>query len=383
MVLELLPGLSLDQRPIDDRPLPWREVAELVALAAAVLDVLHRAGVIHRDVKPSNIVQLSGATDQPLVKWIDVGIAKVEDWARIRGGGFTPPPRHQTDTGLIVGTPGFQPPEVSRMKPTPRFDTFALGETIFMLCTGVMLDLTVPRRMNEVRPECGAPRSAAEIKGRLDSIRHAHANAWSPYLFEDCYDVQDERRRLIRAARRRSRQLARGRALFGAAAAACVEAGAVRARVGGWRIIGCPGWRRRERRGVRLWRLAGRKAEEHQGEGPEPWPHAAQGTASRGHAQRAESPVRTSGPTRETQRPAEAEGGPSRCEPPAALNLPQCSALLELPPDHDQDLAAQRDAATEHWAKSHGADEQAAAERAASRSLEVSEPVLDDCRGDR
>lgn len=208
MVLELLPGRSLDQRLIDDGPLPWREVAELVAQAAEALDALHRAGVIHRDVKPSNIVQLSGATDQPLVKLIDVGIAKVEDWARIQGGGFTPPPRHQTDTGLIVGTPGFQPPEVSRTKPTPRFDTFALGVTIFMLCTGVMPDLMVPRRMNEVRPECGAPPelealvagalaldpeqrigSAAEIKARLDSIRHAHANASSPYLFEDCYEL--------------------------------------------------------------------------------------------------------------------------------------------------------------------------------------------------
>lgn len=208
MVLELLPGRSLDQRLIDDGPLPWREVAELVAQAAAALDALHRAGVIHRDVKPSNIVQLSAATEQPLVKLIDVGIAKVEDWARIQGGGFTPPPRHQTDTGLIVGTPGFQPPEVSRMKPNPRFDTFALGVTIFMLCTGVMPDLMMPRRMNEVCPKCGAPPelealvagaltldpekrigSAAEIKARLDSIRHAHANASSPYLFEDCYEL--------------------------------------------------------------------------------------------------------------------------------------------------------------------------------------------------
>ena len=42
MVLELLPGRSLDQRLSDDGPLPWREVAELIAQAAGALDALHR-----------------------------------------------------------------------------------------------------------------------------------------------------------------------------------------------------------------------------------------------------------------------------------------------------------------------------------------------------
>ncbi len=208
MVLELLPGRSLDLRLHEDGPLPWREVALLVAQAAAALDALHRAGVVHRDVKPSNIVQLSGATDQPLIKLIDVGVAKVEDWGRIQSGGFTPPIRHQTAEGLIVGTPGFQPPEVARVKPNPRLDIFALGVTIYVLCTGEMPDLLDPRRMNQVRPQCGAPpelealvaaalavdpeqriASAAEIKQRLEAIRAAHANAPTPYLFDGCYEL--------------------------------------------------------------------------------------------------------------------------------------------------------------------------------------------------
>ena len=207
MVLELLPGRSLDQRLLDG-PLPWREVAELIAQVAGALDALHRAGVTHRDVKPSNIVQLSGATDRPLIKLIDLGIAKVENWGRLQSGGFTPPPRHQTATGLVVGTPGFLPPEVSHAKPNARFDIFALGVTIFSLCTGEMPDLLQLRRMNEVRPECGAPpelemlvaaalaldpdqriASAAEIQCRLDAIRSARADETSPYLFAGCYEL--------------------------------------------------------------------------------------------------------------------------------------------------------------------------------------------------
>ena len=208
MVLELLPGRSLDQRLIDDGPLPWREVAELIAQAAGALDALHRAGVTHRDVKPSNIVQLSGATDRPLVKLIDLGIAKVENWGKLQSGGFTPPPRHQTATGLVVGTPGFLPPEVSRARPNPRFDIFALGVTIFVLCTNEMPDLMQLRRMNDVRPECDAPpelemlvagalaldpdqriASAADIQRRLDAIRTARADLTSPYLFAGCYEL--------------------------------------------------------------------------------------------------------------------------------------------------------------------------------------------------
>ena len=207
MVLELLPGRSLDQRLLDG-PLPWREVAELIAQVAGALDCLHRAGVTHRDVKPSNIVQISGATDRPLIKLIDLGVAKVENWGRLQSGGFTPPPRHQTATGLVVGTPGFLPPEVSKAKPNARFDIFALGVTIFSLCTGEMPDLLQLRRMNEVRPECGAPpelemlvaaalaldpdqriASAAEIQFRLDAIRLARADETSPYLFVGCYEL--------------------------------------------------------------------------------------------------------------------------------------------------------------------------------------------------
>lgn len=106
MVLELLDGQSLDERLRKEGPLPWREVVELVAQAAGALAALHHVDVIHRDVKPGNIVQIGSATSRPLVKLIDLGIAKVLDWQRVQSGGFEPVERHQTEAGLVVGTPG-------------------------------------------------------------------------------------------------------------------------------------------------------------------------------------------------------------------------------------------------------------------------------------
>ena len=207
LVLEMLPGRSLDERLRVEGRLPWREVVDLAAQAARALEALHRAGVIHRDVKPSNLVQLRSATGRPLVKLIDLGTAKVEDWQRVQAIGLTPPPRHQTDAGLVVGTPGFHPPEAPHAPPDPRFDTFGLGVTIYVLCTGVMPNRASLLPMHEVRPDAEIPReldelvasalaecpderiaTAAELRARLETIRKAHTKTRPP-LFDGCYEL--------------------------------------------------------------------------------------------------------------------------------------------------------------------------------------------------
>ena len=157
MVLEYLPGRSLDERLRDDGPVPWREVVQIATQVARALEVLHRLGVIHRDVKPSNIMQLDSATGQPVVKLLDLGIAKVHDWQRVQAAGFTAPPRHQTDVGKVLGTPGFYPPEGGHVPAGPRFDVFGVGVTIYQLCTGELPDLVNPRPMRLVRPDCEVP----------------------------------------------------------------------------------------------------------------------------------------------------------------------------------------------------------------------------------
>ncbi|HNF41942.1 MAG TPA: serine/threonine-protein kinase, partial [Bacteroidia bacterium] len=207
MALEYLDGPSLEGR-LRGGPLPWREGVDLAGQVAGALAALHRVGVIHRDVKPSNIVQLDGATGRPVAKLIDLGIAKVLDWSRVQGGGFTTSWRRKTEIGQVVGTHGFYPPEAALTEADPRYDTYGLGVTIYQLCTGV---LPVPgeyRPMRELAPKAGIPAelealveaavavlpedrvaSAEEFARRLEAIRVAHADEATPHLFDGCYEL--------------------------------------------------------------------------------------------------------------------------------------------------------------------------------------------------
>jgi serine/threonine protein kinase len=208
MALELLPGRSLEQRLRQEGPLPWRQVAELLGQVASALADMHHVGVIHRDIKPGNLVEVGSMTRRRLVKVVDLGIAKVNDWTIVDTTGLTPSPRHQTEANFVVGTPGFLAPEVSLVPANPRFDTFALGVTLYVLCTGVMPTLVDLRPMNEVCPGCDAPpelealvasalavivddriATADEFGQRLEAIRAAHADESEPYLFAGCFEL--------------------------------------------------------------------------------------------------------------------------------------------------------------------------------------------------
>ncbi|MFY0531747.1 protein kinase domain-containing protein [Nannocystis pusilla] len=207
MVLERLPGQNLDERLLREGPLPWLEVVEMIAQVAAALEALHHAGVIHRDVKPSNIVVVGSATNRPFVKLIDLGIAKADEWQRAQSMGEWSP-RHQTDIGKVLGTDGFYPPEAAVERPNPRFDVFGLGATIYLLCTGELPDHVDYRPMREVRPQCDAPAAleklvadalallpedriatVAEFQHRLERVRLEHVEDDSPFLFEGCYEL--------------------------------------------------------------------------------------------------------------------------------------------------------------------------------------------------
>ncbi len=208
MALELLPGRNLDERLRQEGPLPWREAAELLGQVAGAVADMHQVGVIHRDIKPGNIVEIGSITRRRLVKVVDLGIAKVTDWTAVDTTGLTPSPRHQTEANFIVGTPGFVAPEARYEPPNPRFDTFALGVTLYLLCTGVLPNLVDLRPMNEVRPECEAPlelealivsalaviaedriATAEEFGARLESIRTAYPDESEPCLFAGCFEL--------------------------------------------------------------------------------------------------------------------------------------------------------------------------------------------------
>jgi serine/threonine-protein kinase len=122
--MELVEGLSLT-RILDDGPLPPGDVMDVVAQAARGLAAAHRAGLVHRDIKPGNLlVRLDG-----LVKITDFGIATA--------AGETPVTQPVTQPGMLIGTPAYLAPErISGVPATHATDLYALGVLAHQCLTG-------------------------------------------------------------------------------------------------------------------------------------------------------------------------------------------------------------------------------------------------------
>lgn len=120
LVMEHLPGGSLQDRLRAVGPLPWAEVVTVGVHVADALAAAHAAGILHRDVKPANVL----VDDAGAPRLGDFGIARLADGA-------------QTATGILVGTIPYTPPEVlSGERVTPGADVWALGVTLHTLLTG-------------------------------------------------------------------------------------------------------------------------------------------------------------------------------------------------------------------------------------------------------
>lgn len=116
-VVEYVQGKDLEQIVLERGLLPVNEALGLVLQAAQALAELHKRGIVHHDIKPSNIL----VTSTGGVKLIDFGIA------RLAG----------KESDKIILTPGYAPPEQYSSTPTdPRSDIFALGMTLYTLVTG-------------------------------------------------------------------------------------------------------------------------------------------------------------------------------------------------------------------------------------------------------
>lgn len=124
LALEWLEGEDLRGR-IRRGALDAGEALALARGAARALACVHAAGIVHRDVKPGNLMLPDG--EPARVKLLDFGIAMT----RHRDG----PP---TETGVVMGTPGYMPPEQARRAPDigPAADVFALGAVLFEALTG-------------------------------------------------------------------------------------------------------------------------------------------------------------------------------------------------------------------------------------------------------
>jgi eukaryotic-like serine/threonine-protein kinase len=121
IVMELSAARSLHQVLAEDGPLPAGRVAEMGTMLLGALASAHAAGIVHRDVKPGNVL----VTSEGRVVLTDFGIATVAGDPAL------------TQTGVVVGTPGFCAPERIRGAPaSPASDLWSLGATLYAAVEG-------------------------------------------------------------------------------------------------------------------------------------------------------------------------------------------------------------------------------------------------------
>jgi serine/threonine protein kinase len=137
LVMEYIPGQSLQQRLDQHGPLEVAEVLRIGRQIASGLAAAHAQGLIHRDIKPANILLESGIEER--AKITDFGLARAADDASL------------TQSGLIAGTPLFMAPEQAKGQPLdPRADLFSLGSVLYTMVSG--------------RPPFRAPNTIAVLK---------------------------------------------------------------------------------------------------------------------------------------------------------------------------------------------------------------------------
>ncbi len=125
LVMELLSGESLSSVLKQEAPLRWSRMVDLTSQILKALHEAHFHGVVHRDVKPSNVIVERGRDGRERVKLIDFGVAR-----SVQGSSIT-------REGQIVGTSTYMSPEQTRPGPVgPSADLYAVGVMLFQMLTG-------------------------------------------------------------------------------------------------------------------------------------------------------------------------------------------------------------------------------------------------------
>jgi serine/threonine protein kinase len=134
LVMEFLRGKDLSRVAYEEGPLSFPRMVDVLKQTLAALDEAHHLGIIHRDVKPENIVLEPTRGGGDFVKVVDFGLAKLRPDMLT---GITANATGITSPGIVCGTPDYMSPEQGRGDPLDaRSDLYALGVIMFQLLTG-------------------------------------------------------------------------------------------------------------------------------------------------------------------------------------------------------------------------------------------------------
>jgi serine/threonine-protein kinase len=192
LVMEYVHGVSLQEHLDRTGPLELTELLRIAIQAADGLAAAHAQGLVHRDVKPANILLENGVAR---VKLTDFGLARAIDDASL------------TQSGVLTGTPLYMAPEQARgVAVDPRADLFSLGSVLYLLCTGrpafrAPNTLAVlkrvcedtPRSVREINPDVPAWLEAiiSRLHSKSPSNRFASAEALSRLLSRHLAHLHD------------------------------------------------------------------------------------------------------------------------------------------------------------------------------------------------
>ncbi len=133
MVLELLDGRTVGAELASDGAIAPRRAVRIARQVCAALAAAHRVGLIHRDLKPDNLMLVRRGADPDHVKVLDFGLAKVMEGAGEQALSMAA----LTQGGIVFGTPDYMAPEQALGQALDgRCDLYALGATLYEMVTG-------------------------------------------------------------------------------------------------------------------------------------------------------------------------------------------------------------------------------------------------------
>jgi serine/threonine protein kinase len=131
IVMEYLEGKNLNQAVRSEGPMPVERALPILIQVCEALEEAHRAGIVHRDMKPENVFLCTQGGLKDFPKVLDFGLAKVTE-REMRPGSIM-----LTQEGMVFGTPEFMSPEQAQGRTlTPASDIYSLAVILYELLTG-------------------------------------------------------------------------------------------------------------------------------------------------------------------------------------------------------------------------------------------------------